>query len=240
MVVVSVCIATHNGERYLSEQLESILCQLMVNDEIVISDDSSTDNTLNIIRSFNDPRIRLFEGNKFYHHTQNFENAISKAIGDVVFLSDQDDVWVENKVSIMLKWLANCNLVVSECFVVDENLKVISNNIFNSKSKQSGFIRNLCHNHYLGCCMAFDREVIDLCIPFPKGILSHESWIGSVASFFGKTKFISDCLIYFRRHQFNNSNTLKGSTLSFKQKLTYRIVILYNIFKIFARRHLVK
>lgn len=103
--MISVCIATHNGAHYIKEQIESILCQLGTNDEIIISDDGSTDNTIDILLAFNDKRIII------YHYKQpvkskhshiyvckNFENALKHAKGDYIFLADQDDWWMPNKV----------------------------------------------------------------------------------------------------------------------------------------------
>ena len=227
--MISVCIATFNGSKYIKQQVDSILIQLGENDEVIISDDSSTDNTIEIIKSLNDNRIKLYEEKLFKHHTPNFEFALSKSTGDYIFLSDQDDVWLSEKVKVMLYWLEKYNLVVSDCLVVDESLQVISRSVFNKNTELSGFIRNILHNHFLGCCMAFDRRILDLSLPFPAGILSHESWIGSVAEVFGKTKFIPDALIMYRRHSSNNSNTLEGSTLTLKEKLSYRIMIVANI-----------
>jgi len=226
---ISVCIATYNGSKYIKQQLDSILIQLGENDEVIISDDSSTDNTIEIIRSINDKRILLFEGMLFSHHTPNFEFALAQSTGDYIFLSDQDDIWLCNKVSIMMSWLEKYNLVVSDCLVVNEVLEVISPSVYNGNHNRSGFIRNIIHNHFLGCCMAFDRRILDLSLPFPSSILSHESWIGSVAEVFGKTKFIPEKLIMYRRHNSNNSNTLKGSTLTFIEKFNYRFMIIFNI-----------
>ena len=90
--MISVCMATYNGEKYIEEQLKSILSQLGENDEVIVSDDSSTDNTLAIVESFNDVRIKIFPNNKFHSPIFNFENALKQATGDYIFLSDQDDV----------------------------------------------------------------------------------------------------------------------------------------------------
>ncbi len=89
---ISVCLASYNGEKYIAEQLESILKQLGERDELIISDDSSTDQTLAIIDRFHDRRLRVFPGNSFYNPIFNFENALKQATGEVIALSDQDDV----------------------------------------------------------------------------------------------------------------------------------------------------
>ena len=106
---ISVCIASYNGEKYIKEQLNSILCQLEERDEVIISDDSSTDNTVQIIESFKDKRIKIFREQKFKSPIYNFENAISKATGDIIFLSDQDDIWHKAKVHKIKQYFLNEN-----------------------------------------------------------------------------------------------------------------------------------
>ena len=103
--MISVCMATHNGARYLQAQLESILSQLGSGDELIISDDSSTDATLEIIRSFDDTRIRLLTGNRFFSPIYNFENALNWVRGHIIVLSDQDDVWLDNKLETVQRKL---------------------------------------------------------------------------------------------------------------------------------------
>ena len=131
--MISVCIATYNGEKFIKEQLDSILCQLSNDDEVIISDDGSTDKTIEIIESYNDDRIKIFhhekneklskikEGRNFYYATQNFSNALEKVSGDYVFLSDQDDIWLQNKVSRSLELLKKNDVIVHNYQVVDVN-----------------------------------------------------------------------------------------------------------------------
>jgi glycosyltransferase involved in cell wall biosynthesis len=233
---ISVCIATCNGGKYIKQQLESILIQLGENDEVIISDDSSTDNTVEIIKSLNENRIQLFEGMTFNHHTPNFEFALSKSTGDYIFLSDQDDIWLCDKISTMIHWFSEYDLVISDCVVVNENLEEILPSFFNEKFNRSGFLKNVFHNNFLGCCMAFNRRILDLSLPFPSNNLSHESWLGAVAETFGKTKFIPEKLIMFRRHTSNNSNTLKGSTLTFNEKLIFKFRLIVNIIKLLIKK----
>tara|TARA_Y100000385_G_C12991547_1_gene593049 strand:+ start:414 stop:1124 length:711 start_codon:yes stop_codon:yes gene_type:complete len=233
---ISVCIATCNGAKYIKQQLESILIQLGKNDEVIISDDSSTDNTVEIIKSLNENRIQLFEGMTFNHHTPNFEFALSKSTGDYIFLSDQDDIWLSDKISTMIHWFSEYDLVISDCVVVNENLEEILPSFFNEKFHRSGFLKNVFHNNFLGCCMALNRRILDLSLPFPSNNLSHESWLGAVAETFGKTKFIPEKLIMFRRHTSNNSNTLNGSTLTLNEKLIYKFRLIVNIIKLLIKK----
>lgn len=227
--MISVCLTSFNGSKYIKVQIESILFQLHENDELIISDDSSTDDTVTIIKSINDRRIQLYENMKFKHYTPNFEFAISRSQGEYIFLSDQDDVWLPNKVDIMIEYLRIYDLVASDCYIVDQDLNILNESFYNGQYDRSGFIKNFIHNHFLGCTLAFNKRLLKFILPFPKDILSHESWIGLNAEFFGETHFIKDKLILYRRHESNHSNTLKGSTLSLYRKLNYRFHILKNI-----------
>lgn len=128
--MITVCIATFNGEKYIREQLNSILFQLSLQDEVIVSDDGSTDNTISIIKSFNDKRIKIIDGVYRHSPTLNFENALKEAKGDYIFLADQDDVWKDDKVKICLKWLQHYDCIISDAEVTDENLKITSPSLY--------------------------------------------------------------------------------------------------------------
>lgn len=228
---ISVCMASYNGGLYIKDQLESILCQLESDDEIIISDDGSTDNTIDVINSFCDNRIKLFLSS-FHNLNMNFEFSLKQATGDFIFLSDQDDIWLPNKVNIMLSALKEYDLVSSDCYVVNSKLDVISNSLYNStKRNKKGFWNNFIKCNYIGCCMAFKKSILDKAIPFPKGLICHDVWIGLVAEAFGNPTFIDEQLIYYRRHQANASQTTIGSTLTLREKISYRFLMLSNIIK---------
>lgn len=231
---ISVCIATYNGEKYIKEQLDSILVQLGENDEIIISDDSSTDKTLDIIQSYKDKRIKVFPNNKFHSPIFNFENALKQAKGDYIFLADQDDIWIANKIEKMMEALQQCSLVVSDCYVVDKDCKIIRDSFFEMKPSL-GIIKNLIKNKYLGCCMAFRREVLSKALPFPKHIAMHDIWIGLCGALFYKTTFIEDKLIMYRRHGENASSTAENSKYSLIYKVSYRVVLFVYLIKRFIR-----
>lgn len=235
--MISVCIATYNGEGYISEQLDSILKQLSLNDEIIISDDSSTDNTLEIIRSYQDKRIRIFSNNKFHSPIFNFENALKQAKGDYIFLADQDDVWLPNKVGIMIKYLNNgFDLVLSDGKIVDKDLNIISNSIYSLLDSKRGFIHNFIHNSYSGSRMAFTRELLNFVLPFPPKIAMHDIWIGLCAELYFKPLFISDKLILYRKHGDNVSVTGEKSPYSLKFKVQYRFYIFIQLIRRWMNR----
>lgn len=230
-VMVSVCIPTYNGEKYIKEQIDSILQQLDENDEIIISDDSSTDATIDIIRAFNDPRIKLLLDNHFNSPIFNLENALKHASGDFIFLSDQDDVWKINKVSVMKRYLKQYTCVVSDAEIVNENLIVINPSYFNLRNCKKGLMRNIIRNSYIGCCMAFNRSILKYVLPFPKEIPMHDVWIGLISEKYGNSIFINDALIKYRRHGKNASQTGEKSKYSLRMKLKMRINIIIALIK---------
>ena len=205
---ISVAMATYNGEKYIREQLDSILKQLNENDEVIISDDGSTDNTVDIINGYikNDKRIKLLEGPK-NGVKQNFANAISHCIGKYIFLSDQDDVWNDEKVDTVLKAFESneCTCVVHNADIVDENLNKLGQTFFEFRKCGPGIIKNIIKNTYIGCCMVFDRNIVDKILPIPNDIEMHDQWIGILSEKYGSSIFINDDLIKYRRHAGNVS-----------------------------------
>ncbi len=232
---ISVCIPTYNGEKYIKEQLVSILDQLSLDDEIIISDDSSTDNTIHVVKSIQDSRIKLFENNKFKSPIFNLENALKLAQGDVLFLSDQDDIWKPDKVKITLEKLKSVDLVVSDCELIDETNQIISESFYKLNSTKPGFVNNLMKNGFLGCCLAFNLKIKESVLPFPKNIAMHDIWIGLVASLLGRVIFIDDKLIQYRRHGGNFSFTSSKSKFSLFYKIQYRMIFFNQAIKRFLQ-----
>lgn len=229
--MISVCMATYNGEKYIKEQLSSILSQLSEKDEIIVSDDSSTDKTVEIIESFQDKRIKILKKNKFRQPNLNFENALKYSKGDIIFLSDQDDVWVENKVEIILNQLKKYDLIVSDAFITDEKLNITNESLFSEVNSNRGILKNIIKNTYYGCCMAFKRKVLKKALPFPKTReIGHDLWLGIIADRYFKVKFLKEKLIYFRRHE-NTLTTIKKSKRRLIVKLLGRVKVLYYFLK---------
>lgn len=226
---ISVCLASYNGQFFIEQQIKSILCQLSKNDELILSDDCSTDRTLEIVETFDDVRIKVLSGVRYASPVKNFENALKHATGDIIFLSDQDDIWLPNKVEVMVSYFQQYDVVVSNCSIVDKDLNVINEKFFLSGDDRKGFFNNLYDNHYLGCCMAFKREVIDMVLPFPKRIAMHDIWIGLCAEAFYKSIFVDDVLLLYRRHGGNASPTSEKSKTSIFVKLWYRFYFLIQI-----------
>src|SRR5690606_2515354 len=139
--MVSVCMATKNGATFLQEQVDSILPQLRPEDEIVISDDCSGDDTLNVIRTIHDPRIRLLQCDSEMGIARNFEISINASRGDYIFLADQDDVWLPDKVKMMKYALQQYDLVMSDCHLVDDRLNILQRSFYRINRSGQGFLR---------------------------------------------------------------------------------------------------
>lgn len=227
--MLSVCMATYNGEKYIREQLDSILIQLSKEDEVVISDDSSTDRTIAIIKEFKDDRVVLFENQKFRSPIFNFENSLSYARGDVIILSDQDDIWKPDKVEVLLRFINKYDLLLSDAEVIDKDGSIIEDSFYRKNGSKKGLLNNIIKNSYLGCTMAFNRHILDMSLPFPKDLPMHDWWIGLVGELYGETYFIKEKLISHRRHDNNASRTSLNSEYSFTRKVLFRISIIKNL-----------
>ena len=243
--MISVCIATYNGEKFIQKQLDSILSQLEENDEVVISDDSSSDHTIEIIKEYNDSRIKLIENCIFNSPIFNLENALKAAKGDYIFLSDQDDIWLPGKVNFTLKKLYHHDIVVCNGHIIDQNEKIIHDSYFGWKGCGKGFLKNLRKNSYLGCSLAFNRKILDFILPFPKKIAMHDIWIGMVSELIGKTYFIQEQLFLYRRHNDNFTAAIqkpddKLSDNTTFYKIWYRVVILFYLFSRYIERKVLR
>ena len=231
--MISVALAAYNGSQFIEQQVCSILPQLAEADEIVISLDPSSDNTKAILLSLqkNDNRLRIIDGHG-KGVIQNFENAIVHCKGDYIFLCDQDDVWLENKVQSVLDAFATTNktLVMHDAFVTDENLQVVNTSFFAEKKTGTGFFKNILCNTYIGCCIAFKRDLLDYALPLPKDLPMHDQWLGLLAEKHGGVCLLRKPLILYRRHE----STATGNTKnSLKQRLRWRI----SIYKSVKRRN---
>lgn len=224
---VSVCVATFNGALYLEDQLRSILASPKV-DEVIVTDDGSVDGTKDIIININDPRLTCIEGPRL-GLIRNFEHALQICSGDIIFLSDQDDLWLPQKVDRMLEALVNADLVVSDCIVVDEKLRTLKPSFFKLRSSGPGLLKNLYKCTYLGCCIGFKKHVLKMALPFPKNLPMHDWWLGLIAELAGDVSFIDDKLVLYRRHGKNVSSSSEDSNNGFTKRILWRLVIIKSL-----------
>ena len=227
---ISVVMATYNGEKYIEKQLESILKQLNDNDEVVISDDCSTDKTKNILKKYaaNYSNIKLLDGPR-KGVIKNFENALKNAKGDIIFLSDQDDIWVDGKVEkILCEFSKGYDLILHDASIVDENEKVLEDSFFKHRNSKKGFLNNLIKNSYLGCCMAFNKDILKVALPFPDNIEMHDWWIGLVTEKIGNVSLLKEKFLLYRRH---GNNVSSFHHHPFKKMISNRYYILFQLIK---------
>lgn len=225
--MISVCLTTYNGEKYIKEQLNSILPQLKQDDEVIISDDGSTDNTIIILESYNDARFKIYKNN-FKNVVTNFEFVINKSKGDYIFLSDQDDIWHPSKIKEFMNVFSEnieVTLLISNLQLIDKD----GNNIYREFYKNNftdKLFNNIIQNNFIGCSMAFRKEAKNFILPFPKKMAMHDWWIGTCSIIFGKVVYIDKKLIFYRRH---DNNVTKEGGADLLSKLKWRINLSINL-----------
>ena len=226
-MTVSVVLAAFNGEKYIKEQIESILSQLREEDELLISDDGSNDNTIDIIKdcTYRYKNVKILKGPQ-KGYICNFQFLLSQATKDIVCISDQDDIWLPQKISEIKKAFAQNK----EAWVILHNAEFINaegcklhEELFQIRQTRHGAIRNLIKSSYYGCCMALRREYVDFIIPFPMCKYNYDQWIGLFAELHRKSIYIDTPLIKHRLH---------GSNQSVKRDIIYKLkfrayIILY-------------
>jgi glycosyltransferase involved in cell wall biosynthesis len=226
---ISVCLAIHNGERFLQQQIESIIPQLNGNDEIICSDDHSTDQSIPILESFHDARIKITKPSSSGSHVRNFEHALNRCTGDFIFLSDHDDIWNDHKVDLMSGHLIDHHLVLSDCSMIDENNLELAPSLFKIQKTKSGILKNWIKNTYTGCCMAFRKEILTKALPFPEGIWAHDQWIGLIAEKYYSVYLLPETLVKYRRHKNNFSSTGDKSKLTWLDQLCSRVTLVKSL-----------
>jgi glycosyltransferase involved in cell wall biosynthesis len=199
---VSVCLATYNGERFLRRQMDSVLTQLGRHDELVVTDDGSTDSTLQIVESYRDPRVKLLPFVQRLGSTRAFERSIAYATGEYIFLCDQDDVWFPDKIAVSVQMLQDRDVlaVVSDARVIDADGETLIESYQSWRGSREGFWANWAKNGFLGCCMAFRGSAKQILLPFPATINMHDEWIGLCCATAGLVRFTPRQLIAYRRH----------------------------------------
>lgn len=224
---ISVAMVSYQGEKYIEEQLDSILSVLGIEDEVIISDDGSTDSTREILARYEkqDPRVHMIDGPKAGVKA-NVENALRACKGDYIFLADQDDIWMPEKVERVMEAFERdgAGLVVHDAIVTDGRCQeVILDSFYSLKGSGAGVLKNIWRNTYIGCCMAFKRELLEEVLPIPNYIEMHDQWIGVINDQLKcGTVFIPDKLIKYRRHG-NNASGMShyGITRMIKNRICF-------------------
>jgi glycosyltransferase involved in cell wall biosynthesis len=210
---ISIAMATHNGARYLKEQLDSFACQSRLPEELVVCDDLSSDETKDILKTFRQTapfEVKLYFNECNLGYTRNFEKALLLCSGDLIFISDQDDVWFDNKIEVIENYFLNNQgimVILNDRELVDELLNPSGLTNF-SNLRALGLDDSWpC----AGCCTAIRGVFRGISLPFPAELVDYDVWIHKLARAFGVRKVIPDTLQYYRRHSSNASCAMTSS-----------------------------
>jgi glycosyltransferase involved in cell wall biosynthesis len=213
---ISIAMATYNGAKYLAEQLASFARQSRRPDELVVCDDGSTDQTVDVLLNFQRTSpfpVRIFQNGENLGYSKNFEKSVSLCEGDVIFLSDQDDVWFDNKLDVVSGILASSpavHVLVNDQEITDGSLIPSGRTIFMNN-------RALGHGEdwiTAGCCTAITRQFRDLMLPFPADLIAHDGWLHRVGVALGVRQVLHEVLQYYRRHDRNTSSPLAAGAFA--------------------------
>lgn len=214
----SIAMIVYNGEKYIREQIDTIINAMGEHDELVISYDKSTDNTLKIIEEYaaTDGRIIILHNQK-KGILENINNAVEHCRGSYIFTADQDDIWLENKIDKVVKRFkdTDADIVIHNGIFVTENKEQIGTNMFQDYNISKSPVRNFIKPTYWGECMVFNQEVKELAFPVPckKGI-GHDFWMGIISGFAGKKIVLYDEVLLLHRIHGGNQTPLKHRRFS--------------------------
>lgn len=247
---VDILLATYNGEKYIREQLDSILQQTYNKINIYISDDYSTDSTPNILKEY---ELKYDNINVTYQEQnigsiRNFEYLMTKVKSQYYMLSDQDDVWYEDKVEKSLKKLKeeNADLVFTDLEVVDENLNTINKSFYTMMGKIGKINKSInkkefeyLYNSVTGCTILSRLDFINKILPLPKDskYVIHDSWIGLITSLNGKIVFLDEPTIKYRQHGDNQIGIKKRKYESFDEMRNLFISVKLDLFKTYLENN---
>lgn len=204
--LISIAMCTYNGEKFIKEQLDSILSQTYTNIELVITDDKSNDDTVAIIQEYQkkDSRITLYENETNLGFLKNFEKSISLCNGDYIALADQDDIWKKNKLELFMENIQENVLIYSDAIIIDKNSKETGTQLIRPKSNLCNGACNkafFLNNFISGNTMMFKTELREHILPIPEQMSYHDIWIGYVASTYGTIVYTDEPMTYYRKYE---------------------------------------
>lgn len=210
--LISVVIATYNGEKYIDKQIESILQQTHPNLEIIVVDDCSTDNTLNILKQYavKDSRIKIYRNDSNLGYVKNFEKGLQLATGDFIAPSDQDDVWLPNKLEVLLNNIDKHDIVYCNSELIDSTGNSLHKKLSDIKRLLSfdDCLTYAIGNTAAGHAMLIRKALVQKCFPFPV-MIPHDYWLGFVATCSKPLKYIETPLVLYRQHTQNVFGAVK-------------------------------
>lgn len=209
--LISVVMATYNGARYVREQLDSILAQTYPNFEIVVIDDNSTDQTFEILEEYaKNKNVRIFRNQENLGVTGNFEKAMRLANGEFIALSDQDDIWMPDKLAALVDHLGNCTLAYASSTLIEadgvptgvtlqQQLKIHS---LEGKQDRAFYFSNCIPGH----AMLFRKVLLDYALPLPKHSM-YDQWLAFISAHLNGIAYLNRPLVQYRQHAQSVVNT---------------------------------
>ncbi|GAB6615910.1 glycosyltransferase family 2 protein [Bacillus cereus] len=232
---IDILLATYNGERFIQEQLDSLLAQSYENWKIIIRDDGSSDNTLGIVGEFikkHGDRIELIDdGDKGLGPSGNFARLLENSTAQYIMFCDQDDVWKEDKIKLTFEKMKEIEnngykdkpiLVHTDLEVVNKELETVADSMFQYQNLNSNFVNLnnlLTQNNVTGCTTMINESLKEKALPISKNAMMHDWWLALVASAFGKIGFVSNSTIKYRQHGGNDTGAKQYSFSYFYQRV---------------------
>jgi len=235
--MISIAMCTYNGERFIKEQINSILNQTFDDFELIITDDGSSDDTVEIVKNYQliDSRIKLFKNETNLGFVKNFEKAISLCEGEYIALADQDDIWKENKLEMFINEIKDNILIYSDAILIDDNSKEIGKELIRPTNN---LVKGKCNKAFLhancisGNTLMFKKELTKYILPIPKDISFHDIWIAFVASTYASITYTNESMTYYRRYAQQVTKTREKDYRSFFDRLKKKTVIRINDAKV--------
>lgn len=236
--LVSIVLATYNGEKFIRQQLDSVIHQTYHQLEITISDDGSTDNTWDILKEYqvSDSRIRIMRNEKNLGYTRNFERAIQITQGEYVAICDQDDIWRPEKIETLMRHIQGFDLCFSDSELIDENGSLLNRKLSDLKNVRT---YTNCLPFVIGNCVPghaclIRRSTLLRALPFPDAFV-YDWWLAFFVCCAGKMTFLDEPLVQYRQHTQNAVAAVKvaGSKKS-KQTKDQKLDSIRTRMKIFS------
>ncbi len=234
MEKIDILLATYNGEEYLSSQIDSILYQTYQNIELIIRDDGSSDNTCKIIKEYlqKDSRVKFIkDGKKKLGFVRNFEELMKHSNANYIMFSDQDDIWLENKIETTYNFMKSIEskdgiskavLVHSDSIIM--NFDVKTNKLFISKYAKNKSFETLFFNYFVqGSSCMINKKLKDESLEFPQEVYLHDRYLHLISEMLGQRYFIEEPLMYYRQHTNNQIGSKSGNI--FKLMITSKYFI---------------
>lgn len=226
----SILLPVYNGAQFIAHQLDSILPMLAENDEIVISYDESTDNTLEIIREYEqkDPRIKVFINEGEHGVWPNSMNSLRHIQGEYIFPCDQDDEWLDDKINYVIEEMEKQNAAsaVHDGYVCDKDLQIEEKTIFERCQTSNSILKNFAKNTIAGCCLAYRSYIKDVFLQSPNCPDASDQWAAIAMMMTGKMILLDRCLI---KHRIHGGNYTTFQHRALKVVLAGRLALLKNM-----------